>query len=60
MTENYNYLFQYLEKEGIFIDKNEFLFQIQPYRSDMRNDSAEILSVPVPILIKNRFSFNLL
>lgn len=24
----------------------------QPDRSDMRNDSAEILSVPVPILIK--------
>ncbi|MNQ87946.1 hypothetical protein D3C85_1031890 [compost metagenome] len=57
MTENYNYLFQYLEKEGIFIDKNEFLFQIQPDRSDMRNDSAKILSVPAPVLIKNGFSF---
>lgn len=31
MTDNYNYLFQYLEKEGIFIDKNEFLFQIQSH-----------------------------
>jgi len=31
MTENYNYLFQYLEKEGIFIDKNEFLFQMQSH-----------------------------
>lgn len=26
MTENYNYFLQYLEKEDIFIDKNEFLF----------------------------------
>lgn len=31
MTENYNYLFQYLEKEGIYIDKNDFLFQIQSH-----------------------------
>lgn len=31
MTENYNYLFQYLEKEGIFIDKTEFLFQMQSH-----------------------------
>lgn len=31
MTENYNYLFQYLEKEGIYVDKNEFLFQIQSH-----------------------------
>lgn len=31
MTNNYNYLFQYLEKEYIFIDKNEFLFQIQSH-----------------------------
>ncbi len=29
MTENF--LFQYLEKEDIFIDKNEFLFQIQSH-----------------------------
>lgn len=31
MPENYNYLFQYLEKEAINIDKNEFEFQIQSH-----------------------------
>jgi protein-disulfide isomerase/uncharacterized membrane protein len=31
MTEIYNYLFQYLERESIFIDKNEFLFQMQSH-----------------------------
>lgn len=31
MTKNYNYLSQYLEKEDIFIGKNEFLFQIQSH-----------------------------
>lgn len=31
MTENYNYLFQYLEKENIKVDKVEFLFQIQSH-----------------------------
>ena len=29
MTDNYNYLFQYLEKENITIDKSEFSFQIE-------------------------------
>nr|WP_315170976.1 thioredoxin domain-containing protein [uncultured Flavobacterium sp.] len=31
MTNNYNFLFQYLEKEQITIDKNEFEFQIQSH-----------------------------
>lgn len=31
MTENLNYLFQYLEKEYIKVDKTEFLFQIQSH-----------------------------
>ena len=31
MVINYNYLFYYLEKEGITIDKTEFLFQIQSH-----------------------------
>ncbi|HBK82672.1 MAG TPA: hypothetical protein DDZ41_03610 [Flavobacterium sp.] len=31
MTENFNYLFQYLEKENITIDKTEFEFQIQSH-----------------------------
>jgi thiol-disulfide isomerase/thioredoxin/uncharacterized membrane protein len=31
MTENLNYLFQYLDKEKIAIDKNEFEFQIQSH-----------------------------
>ncbi|PJJ10539.1 protein-disulfide isomerase [Flavobacterium sp. 1] len=31
MTENFNYLFQYLEKENITIDKQEFEFQIQSH-----------------------------
>ncbi|MCV9930346.1 thioredoxin domain-containing protein [Flavobacterium sp. LS1R49] len=31
MKENFNYLFQYLEKESISIDKSEFSFQIQSH-----------------------------
>jgi len=31
MTNNYNYLFQYLEKEGITFDKSKFLYQIQSH-----------------------------
>lgn len=31
MTENFNYLFQYLEKENATIDKTEFEFQIQSH-----------------------------
>lgn len=31
MPENYNYLFQYLKKEGISIDKDEFEFQVQSH-----------------------------
>lgn len=31
MLENFNYIFQYLEKEQIDIDKNEFQFQIQSH-----------------------------
>lgn len=31
MTENFNYIFQYLEKENILVDKSEFLFQIQSH-----------------------------
>ena len=31
MNENFNYIFQYLEKEQINIDKPEFLFQIQSH-----------------------------
>ena len=31
MNEKFFFLFQYLEKENINIDKNEFLFQIQSY-----------------------------
>ena len=31
MTNNYNYLFQYLEKEGITFDKSKFLYEIQSH-----------------------------
>lgn len=31
MTEDFNYLFQYIEKEKLSIDKTEFLFQIQSH-----------------------------
>ncbi|URM37593.1 hypothetical protein [Flavobacterium anhuiense] len=31
MAKNYNYLFQYLKKEGISIDKDEFEFQVQSH-----------------------------
>ncbi|QSB29143.1 hypothetical protein [Flavobacterium sp. CLA17] len=31
MTKEYNYVYQYLEKEGICIDKNEFEIQIQSH-----------------------------
>lgn len=31
MTENFTYLFQYLEKEELPIDKSEFLFQVQSH-----------------------------
>jgi Thioredoxin/Vitamin K epoxide reductase family len=31
MTDNFNYVFQYLEKENISIDKTEFEFQIQSH-----------------------------
>lgn len=31
MRETYNYLFQYLEAEGIVLDKNEFLYQMQSH-----------------------------
>ena len=31
MLSNYNYLFQYLEADGIALDKNEFLYQIQSH-----------------------------
>lgn len=31
MTENFNYLFQYFEKENVTIDKKEFEFQIQSH-----------------------------
>lgn len=31
MTEDFNYLFQYLEKENVVFDKTEFLFQIQSH-----------------------------
>jgi len=31
MPENYSYLFQYLKKEGIPIDKDEFEFQVQSH-----------------------------
>ncbi|PRZ22919.1 hypothetical protein [Flavobacterium granuli] len=31
MTENFNYLFQYLKKEAIDVDKTEFLFQIKSH-----------------------------
>ena len=31
MIENYNFLFQYLEKEGITIDKFEFEFQVKSH-----------------------------
>lgn len=31
MTDNFNYLFQFLENENIIIDKNEFEFQIQSH-----------------------------
>ena len=40
MTENFNYLFQYLEKEYIKVDKTEFLFQIQSHP-----DYPSILSI---------------
>lgn len=31
MNENFNYLFYYVDKEGILFDKTEFLFQIQSH-----------------------------
>jgi protein-disulfide isomerase/uncharacterized membrane protein len=31
MTENFSFLFQYLKKEKISIDQNEFLFQVQSH-----------------------------
>lgn len=31
MDENFNFLFYYLEKENLTIDKSEFLFQIQSH-----------------------------
>lgn len=31
MRETYNYLFQYLGAEGIALDKNEFLYQMQSH-----------------------------
>lgn len=31
MNENYHFLFEYLKKEQITIDRNEFLFQIQSH-----------------------------
>lgn len=40
MTENFNFLFQYLEKEYIIVDKTEFLFQIQSHP-----DYPSILSI---------------
>lgn len=40
MTENFNYLFQYLEKKNIKVDKTEFLFQIQSHP-----DYPSILSI---------------
>ncbi|PWA05411.1 thioredoxin domain-containing protein [Flavobacterium psychrotolerans] len=40
MNENFNYLFYYLEKENIAIDKFEFLFQIQSHP-----DYPSILSI---------------
>ena len=40
MTESFNYVFQYLEKEGIHIDNAEFLFQIQSHP-----DYPSVLSV---------------
>lgn len=30
-TQNYNYLFQYLQAEGISIDQNEFVFQLESH-----------------------------
>jgi hypothetical protein len=33
MTDNFNYLFQYLDKENISVDKTEFEFQIQSHPS---------------------------
>ena len=33
MTDNFNNVFQYLRKENINIDKNEFLFQVQAHPS---------------------------
>ena len=33
MTENFSFLFQYLKKEKINIDQNEFLFQVQSHTS---------------------------
>ncbi len=31
MEMNFNYLFQYLEKENIIIDKSEFVFQVESH-----------------------------
>lgn len=33
MTENFSFLFQYLKKEKIAIDQNEFLFQVESHSS---------------------------
>ena len=47
-------------KKGGYLIPSFFIVEspgIEPDRSDMRNDSAEILSVPVPIINKNRIFF---
>lgn len=40
MTENFSFLFQYLKKENIYIDKEEFAFQIQSHP-----DSPSLLAI---------------
>ncbi len=40
MTINYNFLFYYLEKEGIIIDKEEFIYQIKSH-----SDYPTLLSI---------------
>jgi protein-disulfide isomerase/uncharacterized membrane protein len=40
MTENFSFLFQYLKKENIYIDQDEFTFQIQSHP-----DSPSLLAI---------------
>ena len=64
MTENFNSLFQYLEKEEISIDKSEFLFQIQShpdYPSSLAiNDTLNFFNIQNGLLKVDKSQLELL